>query len=124
MKLVSEFDIRVGIIYGPHVKFVAGEPQEVEDLRLIERCKRFGCTEVNSRKVTAKKKDTPTVPLSQAMHMLIDAGDMDAFDVHGRPRLNNLKKIMGTKVTSEERDEAWEKLSPTPVVEISNGAGE
>lgn len=109
MKLVSKIDIRIGRLYGPTVYFSAGVPVEVSDEKLIEKCKKSGCTEEGAE-VDVQTLATPAVPIEQAIQMLIDSGDPSAFDAHGRPRTKSLKEIMGCKVLGTERDAAWDQM--------------
>jgi len=126
MKIVSNANMRVGLLYGPQVTLEAGVPQEVEDPALAARCLEIGCEEAGKSKLKHTPKvevATPDIPVEQAMQMLIDAGDESAFDVHGRPRLSDLKEIMGVKITAEERNEVWDSMIPASV-DQTNGDSE
>lgn len=113
MQLVSPTDMRISKMYGPMVHMKAGVPSEVPTA-LVKKAKALGCTAPGSTPVTpavSEPEEDHTEELKAVIQSLMDSGDAEAFDAHGRPRMTVLKEKCGFKVTSEQRDAAWENMN-------------
>jgi hypothetical protein len=111
MLLVSDKDIRVGVLYNGAVQMKAGEPIEVPD-NLVAKAKHFGAYTPGVPGAVPESEPvvSPSLSVREAIQQLIDAGDESAFDAHGRPKMGNLKIICGSALTAAERDAAWEQM--------------
>lgn len=61
-------------------------------------------------KQVASSDDAPTdEQVHQAMRELLEAGDMSAFGADDLPKVRELSKRVGQKVSAKQRDRVWEQ---------------